>query len=1263
MASPASSDGGEPLLRGAALCSAAEAALSLAANCGAPPASGANTFPDDATQLAPESFVLRFPQLPAELSAWVRRCIQTERALAATEAKCAEQAAALRRQKSNEAPVGHPRGSTPGDYDEHASQGSGRSRCSDISSMPAGRMSPLGTSSNVLNRREAAGPHMIRLLLVEDDPFQADAILVLCEQCGYQAECASSAAEALAMVRAHPEINLVLSDVMMEGTSGYELLCRIRAIRSHVSVIMMSAYESIDLVQQCILSGADAYLLKPLRVHELTNIWQYVWRRRHELQLQHQVSALMASDRHGARQQTPDLGSVNKVKGARQRLTRERVPELTEATRQLDKLETVTTQQAERQIRDELRALVLEEPHTAGAASRQQPSASSAGSAAASSTICGGALRDGMHHLSGSALRTLDEVAEAASDGTQSEGHTPNSERDPMTPEGLSSPGSFLVGRSPTHPGRSPARLLIGSPGAGVGTLGGLGSGGWRASAPRARSVPSSPQAADRRPALAAVKESRKEGSGWNSSGRLDGGSFTSSESCVEPKRLASGSTPGVADPETAPFATSAGAAAYAAAMALMGDSDDDDGVPERAAGASGAAEVLADGPGRSAPAPPLQPPRPLPEPLPEKTVVSSQEPAGAAGPSAMAKPVRTRPSAALPPALQPTTICRLCEVRLPLSDLAFHLVHCTAAHTCHERVRQLDRALRLFGARIRKRQERMRAVFCRIEASLQPLESISAFCEAAGSSAYGAGEDGLAVATGATKSVLAAASAQPPSSAPVGAGNGDPGSKCTPGGESGDGDGNELDPIQQTYHLMRLQRMAEAKFVALTDPALIELAGQASRLASSKMEVYWDLLSLQDPRAPPSTRAPRAYSVSIKEYTLVEPIGFGGFATVWLARRRRTGDLSAIKVLSQADMRTRKMSAAVRLEKSILASADHPLVVKLLFSFATAKHMYMVMEYLPGGDCLTLLQSYGFFEEALARFFCAEALLGLQYLHENSIIHRDIKPSNFLITANGHIKLADFGLSAAEENDGTVGDGAAAVLASHEEVSAEGAAAAAARGIVATALVGTPDYLAPELLSRGGYGYEVDFWAIGVVLYQFLVGETPFYAGDDLQEMYRRILHLEYYVPEPPDDASEAAVDLLQKLLVLKPHERLGGSPVTSSTASAVTGSAAVLAHSFFAPLDIDADPPLWQRPSPFTPTLRHEADTSNFGVNELAKVHADRMRSQLEMDGSDEEKGKGKGVEEEGEEDGEDDRVGLSSFKTVNATSLARMQLQEGS
>lgn len=146
-----------------------------------------------------------------------------------------------------------------------------------LGSLPAGR-SLAGLQDGRSLAKLQGGPDMIRLLLVEDDPFQADAILALCEQCRYNTQVASSAAEALDLVRAHPEINLVLSDVMMEGISGYDLLCRIRAIRSHVSVIMLSAYESIDLVQQCILSGADAYLLKPLRVHELTNIWQYVWR-------------------------------------------------------------------------------------------------------------------------------------------------------------------------------------------------------------------------------------------------------------------------------------------------------------------------------------------------------------------------------------------------------------------------------------------------------------------------------------------------------------------------------------------------------------------------------------------------------------------------------------------------------------------------------------------------------------------------------------------------------------------------------------------------------------------------------------------------------------------------------------------------------------------------------------------------------------------------------------------------------------------------
>lgn len=187
-------------------------------------------------------------------------------------------------------------------------------------------------------------------------------------------------------------------------------------------------------------------------------------------------------------------------------------------------------------------------------------------------------------------------------------------------------------------------------------------------------------------------------------------------------------------------------------------------------------------------------------------------------------------------------------------------------------------------------------------------------------------------------------------------------------------------------------------------------------------------------------------------------------------------------------------------------------------------------------------------------------------------------------------------------------------------------------------------------------------------------------------------------------DDTSEAATDLVQKLLVLAPTERLGGYPIPDPRAAArgaeaaadgegsapgaavpgggavvgapigadddgavpmLAGSSAILAHPFFASLDVDAEPPLWQRPSPFTPTLRHEADTSNFDVNELQRVSADRMRTQLEMEegeieGEEVSAGGGKGneAEEEGEE-GEEEGVGNSSFKTVNATNLARMQL----
>merc|ERR1711871_1485811 len=154
-------------------------------------------------------------------------------------------------------------------------------------------------------------------------------------------------------------------------------------------------------------------------------------------------------------------------------------------------------------------------------------------------------------------------------------------------------------------------------------------------------------------------------------------------------------------------------------------------------------------------------------------------------------------------------------------------------------------------------------------------------------------------------------------------------------------------------------------------------------------MDVFWDLLSLQDTQGGNSVGAQTSEKTrvvnmgrSIREFALVEPLGTGGYGTVWLARRRRTGDLVAVKVLSKKDPKKDGLtkgylsrmdsSSSARTEKTILACADCPYVVKLFFSFATAKHSYLVMEYLPGGDCFTLLQKFGFLEQSVAELVCA---------------------------------------------------------------------------------------------------------------------------------------------------------------------------------------------------------------------------------------------------------------------------------------------------
>uniref|UniRef100_A0A8C6Z887 non-specific serine/threonine protein kinase n=1 Tax=Nothoprocta perdicaria TaxID=30464 RepID=A0A8C6Z887_NOTPE len=190
--------------------------------------------------------------------------------------------------------------------------------------------------------------------------------------------------------------------------------------------------------------------------------------------------------------------------------------------------------------------------------------------------------------------------------------------------------------------------------------------------------------------------------------------------------------------------------------------------------------------------------------------------------------------------------------------------------------------------------------------------------------------------------------------------------------------------------------------------------------------------------------------------------LGIGAFGEVCLACKVDTHALYAMKTLRKKDVLNRNQVAHVKAERDILAEADNEWVVKLYYSFQDKENLYFVMDYIPGGDMMSLLIRMEVFPERLARFYIAELTLAIESVHKMGFIHRDIKPDNILIDLDGHIKLTDFGLCT---------------------------------GCLAHSLVGTPNYIAPEVLLRKGYTQLCDWWSVGVILFEMLVGQPPFLA------------------------------------------------------------------------------------------------------------------------------------------------------------------------
>ncbi|NXL88041.1 MAST4 kinase, partial [Alectura lathami] len=271
-----------------------------------------------------------------------------------------------------------------------------------------------------------------------------------------------------------------------------------------------------------------------------------------------------------------------------------------------------------------------------------------------------------------------------------------------------------------------------------------------------------------------------------------------------------------------------------------------------------------------------------------------------------------------------------------------------------------------------------------------------------------------------------------------------------------------------------------------------------------------------------PLRRRPRE-----SDFETIKLISNGAYGAVYFVRHKETRQRFAMKKINKQNLILRNQIQQAFVERDILTFAENPFVVSMYCSFETRRHLCMVMEYVEGGDCATLMKNMGPLPVDMARMYFAETVLALEYLHNYGIVHRDLKPDNLLVTSMGHIKLTDFGLS-------KVG------LMSLTTNLYEGHIEKDAREFLDKQVCGTPEYIAPEVILRQGYGKPVDWWAMGIILYEFLVGCVPFF-GDTPEELFGQVISDEIIWPEKDEAPPPDAQDLITLLLRQNPLERLG--------------------------------------------------------------------------------------------------------------------------
>ncbi|OMP11120.1 hypothetical protein COLO4_04019 [Corchorus olitorius] len=333
-------------------------------------------------------------------------------------------------------------------------------------------------------------------------------------------------------------------------------------------------------------------------------------------------------------------------------------------------------------------------------------------------------------------------------------------------------------------------------------------------------------------------------------------------------------------------------------------------------------------------------------------------------------------------------------------------------------------------------------------------------------------------------------------------------------------------------------------------------------------------------------------HKMGVDDFELLTMIGKGAFGEVRVCREKTTGQVYAMKKLKKSEMLRRGQVEHVKAERNLLAEVDSNCIVKLYCSFQDDEFLYLIMEYLPGGDMMTLLMRKDTLTEDEARFYVAETVLAIESIHKHNYIHRDIKPDNLLLDRFGHLRLSDFGLckpldcSTLEEHDlsgsmngATVNDERPAAPKRTQQEQLQHWQKN--RRMLAYSTVGTPDYIAPEVLLKKGYGMECDWWSLGAIMYEMLVGYPPFYS-DDPMSTCRKIVNWKNHLKFPEEAGLSAeAKDVISKLLC-SVNQRLGSN-----------GAGEIKEHPWFQGVDWER---IYQMDAAFIPEVNDELDTQNF-------------------------------------------------------------------